>query len=91
MFEGNFKHDTTYSGNGNTAGAGLQVKIGFPSEIILTPRDSASVWGGTKKMYFFGDIYYKDIFRDSHRIRFCMQFSPKDSAFLAYKKFNKEQ
>jgi hypothetical protein len=56
---------------------------------ILTTTDSTLIKSGEINCFVYGVIFYKDIFREQHRVRFCRYYSTSGD-FLAYKRYNDE-
>ncbi len=60
----------------------------------LSPRDAAFVSQGVEKIYFFGEITYKDMFSHKdpgsrpHSTRFCGYWDPKSKGFLDCSEYN---
>lgn len=69
-------------------GSGLNNKITIYHSDILSKTDSTLVHSEQKYFFIFGSIFYKDIFGDRHRTRFCRVYLASENIFYAYKHYN---
>jgi hypothetical protein len=70
------------------AGAGATGSIGMGCKDKLCGIDSSVLHNGTQDFYIYGSIFYKDIFGDRHRTRFCYKYSFARNIFSTYKRYN---
>ena len=71
-------------------GGGLDIVFTCFVDNNLSSQDSVDIVKGNHPLYVYGIIFYNDIFKTQHKIRFCRILDPASRSFFAYERYNDE-
>jgi hypothetical protein len=67
---------------------GARMGISVPSERIVTQADIEELRTGAKILYVYGQLFYDDVFKQSHYTRFCVYLHTDLSSFQSCDTYN---
>jgi hypothetical protein len=65
-----------------------EVHLGNAKARLTTPENDAAVQSGTKHLYFFGELTYRDVFGGEHVTRFAYRLDPTTGSLNAPSEHN---